>query len=179
MAWNKLKNQNLVIGQKIQVNAPGTIVSDESVVDNTETGNSKTTVLVQQPSFNAIYHTVKKGEYLSVVARTYSVSTDELISWNSLETNNLLVGQKLRVNAPDSGTREKTVAQANPAKESPTRAEDDLKMVFYTVKSGDTLWSISQKYDGVTIDQLKEWNKITGKTGLKVGQKIKVILPGG
>jgi membrane-bound lytic murein transglycosylase D len=145
MAWNKLKNQNLVIGQKIQVNAPGTIVSDESVVDNTETGNSKTTVPVQQPSFNAIYHTVKKGEYLSVVARTYSVSTDELISWNSLETNNLLVGQKLRVNAPDSGTREKTVAQANPAKESPTRAEDDLKMVFYTVKSGDTLWSISQK----------------------------------
>jgi LysM repeat protein len=41
------------------------------------------------------------------------------------------------------------------------------------------LWSISQKYNGVTIDQLKEWNKITGKGGLKVGQKIKVILPAG
>ena len=47
------------------------------------------------------------------------------------------------------------------------------------MKPGDTLWSISQKYNGVTIEQLKEWNKISGKSSLKVGQKIKVILPSG
>jgi len=90
----------------------------------------------------------------------------------------VLVGQKLRVNPPDTGINAKTVAQEKPSK-GQTQAERDLKLVYYTVKQGDTLWSIAQHYDGITIDQLKEWNKLSGKAGLKVGQKIKVILPAG
>jgi len=176
-SWNKLKSQNLMIGQKLRVNAPGKIVVDESIAASTETEVKKLNSHASQVSPNAKYHVVKKGEFLSKIATTYGVTTDELATWNSLETNNLLVGQKLRVNQPDTGNNAKALVQETPSKGTAGKPDADLKMVYYTVKPGDTLWSISQKYSGVTIDQLKEWNKISGKGGLKIGQKIKVILP--
>jgi membrane-bound lytic murein transglycosylase D len=176
-AWNKLKSQNLMIGQKLRVNAPGKTVLTEGIASNSETEIAKPVAHTKPVSPNAKYHIVKKGEFLTKIATTYGVTTDELVAWNSLENNNLLVGQKLRVNQPDTGTNASALVQEVPAKEAPANSGNDSKMVYYTVKSGDTLWSISQKYSGVTIDQLKEWNKISGKAGLKVGQKIKVILP--
>lgn len=177
MTWNKMKSQNLKIGQKLRVNSPGKSIVDEDVADNTGIENAKQSQHTQIVSANAKYYVVKKGDNLSKIATTYKVTNDNLVEWNSLETNNLLVGQKLRVNAPSSINDSNTVAKNNPSKETKGKPEGDLKLVFYTVKPGDTLWSISQKYSGVTIDQLKEWNKISGSTGLKVGQKIKVILP--
>jgi membrane-bound lytic murein transglycosylase D len=179
MAWNHLKKSNLVIGQKLRVNAPDKTYSDESVADKAENENSKASTHTQLVAPNAKYHVVQKGENLTKIATTYKVSTDQLVAWNSLETKNLIVGQKLRVNEPVISNESKSVAQDTQAKNNSGNAPVDLKLVYYTVKPGDTLWSISQKYNGVTIDQLKEWNKISGSTGLKVGQKIKVILPAG
>ncbi len=179
LAWNKLKSNNLMVGQKLRVNAPSKTVVDENLANNTASGNEKHSGQPQKFSTDAKYYVVKKGDYLSKVATENGVTTEQLVSWNSLETNNLLTGQKLRVNAPDTGntTKASTSELAKKAEVDTTKA--DLKMVYYTVKSGDTLWSISQKYNGVTIDQLKEWNKLSGKAGLKVGQKLKVILPQG
>ena len=178
LAWNKLKNQNVLIGQKIRINAPGEIIADENVVFAKGNENVKPATQQKQISVNAKYHVVKKGEFLNKIATSYGVTTDDLVAWNSLESNNLLVGQKLRVNQPDTGNSSKNLVQENPAKRKPN-TESDLKLVYYTVKPGDTLWSIAQHYDGITIDQLKEWNKLSGKAGLRVGQKIKVILPAG
>lgn len=175
MAWNKLKSQNLKVGQKLRVNAPGAVVVDQEVASKSDNASEKQ---LSADLKNAKFHVVKKGEFLSKIATTYGVTPDDLVSWNSLESKNLLVGQKLRVNQPDTGTQHKATAQETPDKQTP-KPQGDLKLVYYTVKPGDSLWSISQKYDGVTIDQLKEWNKLSGKSGLKVGQKIKVILPAG
>lgn len=175
MAWNNMKKQNVLVGQKLRVNSPEKVIADESLATTKQSGNGKT-LEQKQKLANAKYHVVKKGEALNRIATTYGVTTDDLVAWNSLETNNLLVGQKLRVNQPDTGST-KAVAQETPAKSK--SADKDLKLVYYTVKQGDTLWSIAQHYDGITIDQLKEWNKLSGKSGLKVGQKIKVILPAG
>lgn len=179
IAWNKLKSQNVLVGQKLRVNAPGNTAPEENIAENKEIDKVVPSINSQQFSSSAKYHIVKKGEFLTKIATTYGVTTNEIIAWNSLETNNLLVGQKLRVNQPDSGNNSKATVQEATAKNKSTNTERDLKLVYYTVKPGDTLWSISLKYDGVTIDQLKEWNKLSGKSGLKVGQKIKVILPAG
>ncbi len=178
-AWNKLKNYNIQIGQNIRVNAPEKIIVEKSLAVNTDTANGKKAGSQKQVAAKAIYHVVKKGEFLNKIATTYGVSPDDLITWNSLETNNLLIGQKLRINPPDSGNNLKAVAQETPEKSKTNNPAKDLKLVYYTVKPGDTLWSIAKNYDGITIDQLKEWNKLSGKAGLKVGQKIKVILPAG
>jgi membrane-bound lytic murein transglycosylase D len=155
------------------------VVVYEQVADNENADNEKPVKQSTETATKVKYHTVTKGESLSKISEDYSVSMGDLIAWNSLESNNIIVGQKLRVNAPAGENDSKSVAQKTPSKENQTKPEGDLKLVFYTVKPGDSLWSISQKYDGVTIDQLKEWNKISGSAGLKVGQKIKLILPAG
>jgi membrane-bound lytic murein transglycosylase D len=179
MAWNNMKSQNVLVGQKLRVNAPGKTEVDESVADNNTKESAHSVSSQKQLVSNAKYHVVKKGEFLNKIATTYGVTTDELVTWNSLETQNVLVGQKLRVNPPDTGSSSNAIAKETPSKSNSTNSDKDLKMVYYTVKPGDTLWSIAQRYDGITIDQLKEWNKISGKSGLKVGQKLKVILPAG
>ena len=43
----------------------------------------------------------------------------------------------------------------------------------YTVKTGDSLWSISQMFPGITVDQLKKWNDISS-TKLKPGMTLKL-----
>ncbi len=56
-------------------------------------------------------------------------------------------------------------------------AEDKKnKVIFYTVQPGDTLWIIANRYNGVTVDQLKKLNGISNSKSLKVGSKIKVML---
>ena len=178
MAWNKLKGSNILVGQKIRINEPGKTTPDESIAVAKGKEIVKPVGQQKQVPSNAKYHIVKKGEFLNKIATSYGVTTDELVAWNSLESNNLLVGQKLRVNQPDTGNSSKTFVQETSAN-GKNKADSNLKLVYYTVKSGDTLWSIAQHYDGITIDQLKQWNKLSGKSGLKIGQKIKVILPAG
>ena len=43
----------------------------------------------------------------------------------------------------------------------------------YTVQQGDSLWSISQKFSGVSVQNIKDWNDISG-TKLKPGMKLLV-----
>lgn len=54
--------------------------------------------------------------------------------------------------------------------------EKKNKVILYTVQPGDTLWIIANRYNGVTVDQLKRLNGISNSKSLKVGSKIKVVL---
>ena len=58
-------------------------------------------------------------------------------------------------------------------KKTPTKKQAPITGKTYTVKPGDTLWSISQKLKEVTIDDLRDWNGIRG-SGIKPGMKLKV-----
>ena len=48
--------------------------------------------------------------------------------------------------------------------------------VYHTVQPGDTLWSISQKYPGTTVDEIKKLNRISNSKSLKAGSKIKIAV---
>jgi len=48
------------------------------------------------------------------------------------------------------------------------------KYIIHLVQPGDTLWNIAKRYEGVTVELLKEANNFTPKSTLKVGSKIKV-----
>ena len=95
---------------------------------------------------------VKKGDTLYGIANKYGISVDELKAINNLTNNNLSVGQVLKI---------------------PEIIEDDVPNEnIYIVKSGDTLYSIANKY-GMSVQELKDLNKLTSNT-LSIGQQLVV-----
>ena len=56
---------------------------------------------------------------------------------------------------------------------APTPATDG-KHLYYTIKQGDNLWDIANKYEGVSVEQLKRLNKEVKFKSLKLGTKIKI-----
>ena len=110
---------------------------------------------------------VKSGDYLGKIASRYGVTVSQIKRWNGLRSNKLKIGQRLTIHPRKRATQpSKNIAKADPIADENTR--------IYTVKNGDSLWSISQKFPGVTIEKIKNWNDISG-TKLKPGTKLKIL----
>lgn len=95
------------------------------------------------------YYVVKKGDTLWSIARTLGVTVNELKSFNNLTSNALSIGQILYIPKEEDETTEEEV---------------------YTVKSGDTLYSIASKY-GLSVSELKSLNNLSNNN-LSIGQKL-------
>jgi membrane-bound lytic murein transglycosylase D len=111
-----------------------------------------------------VRYRVKSGDYLGKIAQKYGVGISSIKSWNSLSGNNLRVGQYLTIYS------RKPVSLASSANE---RSNNTTETKSYTVKSGDSLWSISKKFPGITVQNLRSWNGITN-TNLKPGTVLKL-----
>lgn len=111
-------------------------------------------------------HVVAEKETLYSVARLYGISVDDLRQMNKLTNDALSIGQELTVKR--SNLSEQPVIKSNP----PTA--QSLKGV-HTVASKETLFSISRQY-GVSVDQLKQWNSLSGNE-LSLGQTLFVVAP--
>jgi membrane-bound lytic murein transglycosylase D len=126
-----------------------------------------------------IVHTVKKGEVIGKIAGKYGVSVSQLKSWNKLKSNNIRIGQKLVIykikytKSATPATAQKATTVTSTYRKKPATSTSTAKGTpkYYYVQPGDTLWTISQKYGGISIDKIKKLNNIKGNT-IKVGQKL-------
>jgi LysM repeat protein len=116
---------------------------------------------------NVSYHTVKKGETISVIALRYQISNNDIKLWNNLKTNRLFAGQKLRVAPPMAVSKSIKTADKNASSKKKTNPP-----VFHLVKKGETLFSIAKKYK-VSIQQLKQLNNLKKDT-IQPGMRIKI-----
>jgi len=108
-----------------------------------------------------IRYKVRSGDYLGKIARRYGVRVSQIKRWNGLRSNNLKIGQRLTIYP------RKPVTNSKPSTPKTTVSSSGRKT--YKVKSGDSLWSIAQKFSGVSVQNLKDWNDISGnklKTGM-------------
>ena len=60
---------------------------------------AKKAVVVAPPKAKTRYHTVKKGETLSGIAKKYKVSVNNIKKWNNLKSNTIRTNQRLRVSS--------------------------------------------------------------------------------
>lgn len=100
------------------------------------------------------YYIVKSGDSLWSIAKKYGITVNELKNANNLTTNTLSIGQRLKI----------------PVKSSTDT--DQKNYINYTVKSGDSLYSIAQK-NNLTVQELKNYNNLTNDV-LQIGQTIRI-----
>ena len=112
-----------------------------------------------------IRYRVKSGDYLGKIARRYGVRVSQIKRWNGLRSNNLKIGQRLTIYPRNPST------SSTPEPQKKTISTNGKQT--YTVRSGDSLWSIAQKFSGVSVQNLKDWNDISGSK-LKIGMTLVV-----
>ena len=96
-------------------------------------------------------YTVQSGDSLYSIARKLGTTVNELKSLNNLTSNNLSIGQILKI---------------------PSQFVNEDENEIYTVKSGDSLYSIADKFN-TTVNELKTLNDLTSNV-LNVGQLLKI-----
>ncbi|MGI4804283.1 MAG: transglycosylase SLT domain-containing protein [Janthinobacterium lividum] len=106
------------------------------------------------------YHRVRRGENLSEIADRYGVEVQDLKVWNHLHSKAIVPGEKLLV-------KEASAENASPEKKS-------LKSYYtYKVRKGDTLNLIADKYEGTTVESIKNLNTLRSNH-LRAGMMLKI-----
>lgn len=112
-----------------------------------------------------VRYRVRSGDYLGKIANKYGVRVSQIKNWNNLHSNALKIGQRLTI-YPRTPVANSAVS-SKPKKVVPQGRKT------YTVRQGDSLWKIANKFPGVSVANIKVWNDISG-TKLKPGMKLVV-----
>lgn len=120
-------------------------------------------IAVQQaPKINYQNHRIAKGDSLSSIAHKYGVSISSLRTSNNLKGNNIRAGKDLFIPVPLTAS---SGHSTNKAINTPH---------VHTVRKGDTLWSISRRYN-INMNNLITWNNLSKTQVLSLDQMIKLI----
>ena len=113
-------------------------------------------------------HVVRRGEALGAIADKYGVELYDLKSWNRLRSTKIMRGQRLVILKEAAVfTKEKMAIVKLPT----PRFAKKIKAKIHRVQPGDTLWTIAQRYGGISVERIKKLNRIRGNT-VRKGQKL-------
>jgi membrane-bound lytic murein transglycosylase D len=158
--WNHLSSTSVKLGASLQVAVPA--------LESTAAA-----VTVTAPVLKDIQYEVQKGDNLGNIAKKFGTSVIDLKQWNNLQSNNLAVGNTLIVAKNEVAIITNNATVDSFKKKEITTSSTKNADTDYLVKKGDSLFSISKQYPGVTVSDLKKWNNITGDN-LKPGMGLKI-----
>lgn len=163
-AGRVIQTNNKTIGSNLQEKNPANVRNNEPPIVLNRRHNVPTVISNQ-------YHIVKKGENLHQLSQKYDVSITTLKYLNNLKTTRLKPGQKLKLT--DKGIENRPNSVENPTGTNLQKKQNDKHtLLTHTVKKGETLYSISRKYN-MSVNNLKRLNKMFTNT-IEIGQKLKV-----
>jgi len=128
-----------------------------------------------------VYHRVQRGETLGYLARQYYSSIQEIMTINNIRNpRRLQIGQRLAIPVHSGQTRRYAYGNSTSQKTYQTKINEAEKtklekmgysFIEYKIRSGETIFEISQKYD-ITHTCVMRLNRISNSRYVKVGQKI-------
>jgi membrane-bound lytic murein transglycosylase D len=129
--------------------------AQEAIAENSSAEETKVVEYNETKTKSKLaYHKVSKGESLGIIAEKYDVSVSEIKKWNNLRSSIINTGNKLKIYS---------------TKEDNSKSSSST----YLVRNGDSLYTIAKKYPGVSTDDLKKWNGISGNN-IQPGMKLKI-----
>lgn len=174
---NNLRSRKLVSGQNLRI--PYSTISYQLLPE----GSTDAMATFKD---NLVLHRVRPGETISKISTQYNVPPQMIVAWNGLKNAHTIgVGQQLALYIDRGGkkatrstvakvTQTKTtdlvVLKANKKKTRATKTSSQYQ--WYSVKNGDSLWTISRKFSASTAD-IKKWNKLKSNL-IHPGSKLKL-----
>jgi membrane-bound lytic murein transglycosylase D len=155
--WNNLSSTSVQVGTALKIESVAVLTND----------------VAYSPTLKNIEYEVQKGDNLGSIAKKFGASLSDLKEWNKISGQTIALGRSLIVakDEPAINTNKATISYFK--KKTNGSGLSSKENVDYYVKKGDSLYSISKKYPGVTISDLKKWNGIRGEE-LKPGMKLKI-----
>ncbi|MSB44926.1 LysM peptidoglycan-binding domain-containing protein [Lactobacillus ruminis] len=142
-------------------------VSNNTNSNNNNSNNNSNTSVATNGTYTAV-----AGDSLWGIAHKFGMTLDELKKANGLTSNNLYVGQTLKVRkSAQQNTNDETNQNQNSNGNNNDRPQQTVTSAgTYTVKSGDSLWGIATKH-GCSVNDLKSWNHLSSNL-IYIGQKL-------
>ncbi|KAF2332183.1 LysM peptidoglycan-binding domain-containing protein [Flavobacterium nitrogenifigens] len=172
--WNNLKTNAVAIGRSLKIKAEEeapvkavpAVVDKEQAIASAE-NKEKTAVDMD--------YVVVAGDNLGSIAKKFGTTIAELKELNNLTSNNIGLGKTLIISKAAIVIEEptSTAIASNSVDSFKKKAPSKNVSEDYYVKKGDSLYSISKKYPGVTISDIKKWNGIKDED-IKPGMKLKI-----
>jgi membrane-bound lytic murein transglycosylase D len=150
--------------------ANNTVKTDTSKTDTNQVqNNTQNNTLTTNANYKIIEHKVVKGEYLAIISRKYTVSIDSIKAWNQMNTEVVYIDQVLKIKVAND-YKENQTTNNNTVTNTQTHTTSNK---YHTIKKGDTLWALAQKYN-TSVDNLKKLNKLYNGKTIYIGMKLLV-----
>ena len=160
--WNNIQNNFIYPGQQLTVSNSGSTNSTSGNTGSSTNTNNSSSVNTGSSSSQGTY-TVKAGASVWSVANKNGITMNQLIEWNNIKNNFIYPGQQLIVKGGTSANTNTgsttSAAKPNTPNTSATTSTSSTGNTMYTVKAGESVWSVANKHH-ITMDQLIEWNNI-------------------
>ena len=166
--WNNIPYTTTIkVGQTLTIYVPESMKDYYASLDKSrEIENSTKTVNVKNNirKSDLVYHKVRRGETLGLIAAKYGVSVNQIRDWNNISGNKIMSGASLKIYSDGitdyANTNETRVTNSN------------TNLYKYRVKRGDTISEIAEKF-GVSVPLIRKWNKISGNN-IVAGRTLKI-----
>lgn len=144
----------------------------KAILDSASRVGRKEAQAIAQTSYGStfgsdrIVYAVRSGDVLGSIAQRFRVRVSDIQHWNNLSGTTIYTGQRLIIWTKPTASVQ---AASTPPKQASPQPLPGSKT--YTVQPGDSLWIISRKFEGLTIERIKELNNLQSNT-IKPGQTL-------
>ena len=140
-------------------------VKDVGVVKNTR-------VSAGSPTYTT--YTVKRGDSLGKIASRHHTTIANIKKWNNLRRDTIVPGQRLKIYTGRGPAPAAVASSSSPKASGKPSTTVSGGYTVYTVRKGDTLYSIANKFPGVSLNDIMRINGLTRNSKIYTGQKLKI-----
>ncbi|MDH5423788.1 MAG: LysM peptidoglycan-binding domain-containing protein [Gammaproteobacteria bacterium] len=141
-------------------------------IENSEQFEAELQTIQEKNRITWKRYKIRTEDTLSHIANKFHITVSQLKQINKMRSNSIRAGRYLIVPSASKGMAHYALSKSQRDKQRRAiKRSGKGNKIYHTVKSGDSLWDLSQLYK-VGTQQIARWNGMSPKDVLKAGQKL-------